>query len=68
MTLEMGVRNTALGLVLALSFFPSAGGVAVTIALWGLWDLITGLGLASWWRRRDRADDDADDPTASAAA
>lgn len=66
MTLEMGVRNTALGLVLALSFFPEAGGVAVTIALWGLWDLITGLGLASWWRRRAPADDDADDAAAPA--
>ena len=68
MTLEMGVRNTALGLVLALSFFPSAGGVAVTIALWGLWDLITGLGLSSWWRRRGPSDDDADDAARLTAA
>jgi len=51
MTLEMGVRNTGLGLVLALSFFPSVGGVAVTVALWGLWDVGTGFALASWWRR-----------------
>ncbi len=52
MTLEMGVRNTGLALVLALTFFPAYGGVAVTVALWGLWDLITGASLASWWRRR----------------
>jgi bile acid:Na+ symporter, BASS family len=52
MTLEMGIRNTALGLVLALTFFRSAGGVAVTVAVWGLWDVITGFVLASWWRRR----------------
>lgn len=51
MTLEMGIRNTALGLVLALTFFESAGGVAVTVAMWGLWDVITGFTLASWWRR-----------------
>lgn len=51
MTLEMGIRNTGLGLVLALTFFGSIGGVAVTVALWGLWDLITGFALSSWWRR-----------------
>lgn len=66
MTLEMGVRNTGLGLVLALSFFPAAGGVAVTVALWGLWDVATGFALASWWRRRpvpvDVATTDADEP------
>lgn len=51
MTLEMGIRNTGLALVLALTFFGSIGGVAVTVALWGLWDLITGFALSSWWRR-----------------
>lgn len=57
MTLEMGIRNTALGLVLALTFFPEQGGVAVTVALWGLWDLITGFGLSTYWKRS--ADNDA---------
>lgn len=52
MTLEMGVRNTGLGLVLALSLFESAAGVAVTVALWGLWDVATGFTLATIWRRR----------------
>ncbi len=52
MTLEVGVRNTGLGLVLTLSFFPTVGGVAITVALWGLWDLAVGFALASWWRRR----------------
>jgi len=55
LTLEMAIRNTALGLVLALTFFPTLGGVAVTMALYGLWDLITGGALASWWRRRTTA-------------
>lgn len=61
MTLEMGVRNTGLGLVLALSFFPSAAGVAVTVALWGLWDVATGFALASLWRRRS-GEPDAPEP------
>ncbi|MDP3967811.1 MAG: bile acid:sodium symporter family protein [Nocardioides sp.] len=70
MTLEMGIRNTALGLVLAITFFPTLGGVAVTVALWGLWDLITGGVLSSWWRRRTPAEDAPDahgDPSAPAA-
>ncbi len=52
MTFELGVRNTALGVVLALAFFSDLGGVVFVAALWGLWDVATGLALASWWRRR----------------
>ncbi|MGB0098897.1 MAG: bile acid:sodium symporter family protein [Nocardioides sp.] len=52
MTFELGVRNTGLALVLALGFFGNLGGVAFVAALWGLWDVITGLGLATWWKRR----------------
>ena len=51
-TLETGVRNTALALVLAISFFPEYGGVALVAGLWGVWDVATGLALATWWRRR----------------
>lgn len=51
-TLETGVRNTALALVLAVSFFPEYGGVALVCALWGFWDVATGLTLATFWRRR----------------
>jgi len=52
MTFELGVRNTALGVVLALGFFSDLGGVVFVAALWGLWDVATGLALATWWRRR----------------
>lgn len=51
MTFEIGVRNTGLALVLALGFFDDLGGVALIAALWGLWDVIAGLAVASWWRR-----------------
>lgn len=55
MTFEVAIRNTGLGLVIALAAFPALGGVAVTVALYGLWDVIIGLALASWWRRRPPA-------------
>lgn len=51
MTFEMGVRNTALGLVLALAYFDQLGGVALVVAFWGLWDVLTGLTLSTLWRR-----------------
>ncbi|MGA8846150.1 MAG: bile acid:sodium symporter [Nocardioides sp.] len=52
MTFELGVRNTGLAIVLALGFFADLGGVVFVAALWGLWDVATGLALASWWRGR----------------
>lgn len=52
MTLEIAVRNTALGLVIALAYFDRVGGVVIVVAVWALWDVIVGLALASFWRRR----------------
>ncbi len=51
-TFEVGVRNAALGLGIALSVFEGLGGVAIVAAWWGVWDLIAGLALASWWAKR----------------
>lgn len=51
-TFEVGVRNAALGLGIALSIFEGLGGVAIVAAWWGVWDLIAGLILASWWGKR----------------
>ncbi|MCC7245721.1 MAG: bile acid:sodium symporter family protein [Saprospiraceae bacterium] len=48
---EAGVHNTALGLILIFQFFNGLGGMALIAAWWGIWDLVTGIGLASWWRR-----------------
>ena len=51
-TFEVGVRNAALGLGIALSVFDGLGGVAIVAAWWGVWDLIAGLTLASWWAKK----------------
>jgi len=48
---ETGVHNTALGLLLIFRFFNGLGGMALIAAWWGIWDLVTGIGLALWWRR-----------------
>ncbi len=62
MTFEMGVRNTALALVLALAYFGQLGGVALVVAFWALWDVLTGLLLSTWWRRTPIADADPASP------
>ncbi len=52
LTIEVGIQNSGLGLVLIFSFFDGLGGMAVVAAFWGIWHLISGLALATWWRSR----------------
>ncbi|MEZ4318715.1 MAG: bile acid:sodium symporter family protein [Myxococcota bacterium] len=51
---EVGIQNTGLGLVLVFSFFDGLGGMAVVAAWWGIWHLISGFTLASFWVWMDR--------------
>jgi len=51
-SIEVGIRNSGLGLVLIFSFFGGLGGMAVVAGVWGFWDIIAGLALASWWGRK----------------
>jgi BASS family bile acid:Na+ symporter len=54
-TIETGIQNSGLGLVLIFAFFGGLGGMAVTAAFWGIWHAISGLALASLWSRREAA-------------
>lgn len=49
-TIETGIQNSGLGLLLIFSFFDGLGGMAILVAFWGVWHLISGLGLAIFWR------------------
>ena len=51
-SVEVGIRNSGLGLVLIFSFFGGLGGMAVVAGAWGFWDIIAGMALASWWAKR----------------
>ncbi|MEU6699783.1 bile acid:sodium symporter family protein [Pseudonocardia sp. NPDC046786] len=55
MTFEVGVRNAGLGLLLVFTYFDGLGGMALAAAWWGIWDIVAGLAVASWWRARHRA-------------
>ena len=52
-TFEMGIQNSGLGLILIFDFFSGLGGMAVVTAWWGVWHIVAGMALSSWWRRRD---------------
>lgn len=51
-TIETGIQNSGLGLVLIFSFFGGLGGMAVVAAFWGIWHAISGLALAALLSRR----------------
>jgi len=54
---ETGIQNSALGLVLIFNpaIFPQhlpLGGMAVVVAWWGIWHILAGMSLATFWRMR----------------
>jgi BASS family bile acid:Na+ symporter len=54
-TIETGIQNSGLGLVLIFGFFGGLGGMAVVAAFWGIWHAISGIALASIMRRTEAA-------------
>ncbi len=51
-TIETGIQNSGLGLLLIFTFFEGLGGMALVAAFWGIWHLVTGLLLAGFWGYR----------------
>jgi bile acid:Na+ symporter, BASS family len=45
-SIEVGIQNSALGLVLVFNFFHGLGGMAVLVAWWGIWHILAGLAAA----------------------
>jgi bile acid:Na+ symporter, BASS family len=52
LSIETGIQNSGLGLLLIFSFFDQNKGMAVVAALWGIWHLISGMSLALFWSKR----------------
>ncbi|MEJ2168540.1 MAG: bile acid:sodium symporter family protein [Desulfobacterales bacterium] len=42
-SIEVGIQNSGLGLVLVFNFFEGLGGMAIITAWWGIWHIIAGL-------------------------
>jgi BASS family bile acid:Na+ symporter len=53
-TIETGIQNSGLGLLLIFSFFDGLGGMAMITAWWGIWHIISGLILGAFWSRQAR--------------
>jgi BASS family bile acid:Na+ symporter len=50
-TIETGIQNSGLGLLLIFTFFDGLGGMALLAAFWGIWHLVSGLALSGFWSR-----------------
>jgi BASS family bile acid:Na+ symporter len=53
--IEVGIQNSALGLVLVFNFFNGLGGMAILTAWWGVWHILSGLTAALLFNRRSLA-------------
>ena len=53
-TVEMGIQNSGLGLVLIFNplLFNGLGGMAFIAAWWGIWHIVAGLTLGAYWSRK----------------
>ncbi len=52
LTIETGIQNSGLGLVLIFTFFQGLGGMALVAAWWGIWHIISGLAISFFWSYR----------------
>jgi len=53
-SIETGIQNSGLGLIIIFSFFGGNGGMAIIAAWWGVWHIIAGLALAQFFKSKDR--------------
>ncbi|WP_224485070.1 bile acid:sodium symporter family protein [Robertkochia aurantiaca] len=50
-SIETGVQNAGLALVLVFTFFEPRGGLVLLVAWWGVWNILAGLLVAQLYRR-----------------
>tara|TARA_R110001583_G_scaffold145635_2_gene297605 strand:- start:37593 stop:38492 length:900 start_codon:yes stop_codon:yes gene_type:complete len=54
LSIETGIQNSGLGLLLIFSFFDGLGGMALLVAFWAIWDIFSGVALASYWSKKNK--------------
>ncbi|MDX1829145.1 MAG: bile acid:sodium symporter family protein [Lutibacter sp.] len=52
LAIETGIQNSGLGLLLIFSFFNGLGGMALLVAFWAIWDIVSGLTIATYWSKQ----------------
>ena len=53
LTIEVGIQNAGLGIVILLTQLGGVGGAGAVAGLWGVWHVIGGSALAGFWRWKD---------------
>lgn len=48
-SIETGIQNSGLGLLLIFNFFDGLGGMALIAAWWGIWHIIMGFTIGWYW-------------------
>lgn len=51
LTIEVGIQNAGLGLIIVMAELGGFGDAALMVGTWGLWHLVAGFGLASTLRK-----------------
>ncbi len=51
-SIETGIQNAGLGLVVIFSFFQNSGGMLLIAAWWGVWNLISAFLVSTWWSKK----------------
>ncbi len=59
LAIETGIQNSGLGLLLIFTFFNGLGGMAILAAFWGIWHIISGLILATYWSKKSNTIEEA---------
>lgn len=50
LTIETGIQNSGLALVLIFNYFDGLGGMSIIAGWWGIWHIVSGLTIASIWK------------------
>lgn len=53
-SIETGIQNSGLALVLIFNFFDGMGSMALIAAWWSIWHLISALSLSLFWNYKDK--------------
>jgi BASS family bile acid:Na+ symporter len=51
LTIETGIQNSGLALVLIFNYFDGLGGMSIIAGWWGIWHIVSGLTIATIWKK-----------------
>lgn len=49
LSIETGIQNSGLALLLIFSFFDGLGGMAIIAGWWGIWHIVSGMAVSFYW-------------------